>query len=47
MPLVNLLSAALDALAEKYGLTTYLVLPDYSSDLCAQQAIVYKKTAAL
>ena len=43
MPLVNLLSAALDALAEKYGLTTYLVLPDYSSDLCAQQAIVYKK----
>lgn len=43
VPLVNLLSAALDALAEKYGLTTYLVLPDYSSDLCAQQAIVYKK----
>ena len=45
MPLVNLLSAALDALAEKYGLTTYLVLPDYSSDLCAQQAIVYNDAA--
>lgn len=43
LPLVTILAPALDALAEKYGLTTYLAIPDFSSDLCAQQAIIYKK----
>ena len=47
LPIVHVLSPYVDALANKYSLTAYIVLPDYSSDLCAQQAIVYRKSYSL
>lgn len=44
LPIVHILSPYVDELARKYSLTAYIALPDYSSDLCAQQAIVYRKS---
>lgn len=44
IPIVNILAPYIDAFARKYGLTAYITLPDYSSDLCAQQAIIYRKS---
>ena len=44
IPLVNFIAPYADSVAEKYKLTVYVAVPDYSSDLCAQQAIIYKKS---
>lgn len=44
MPIINILSTYADAVAQKYGQTVFIALPDYSSDLCANQAIIYRKS---
>lgn len=44
MPLLNFLGPHADRIAEKYKLTVFVAVPDYSSDICAQQAIIYKKS---
>ncbi|MBR0417710.1 MAG: IclR family transcriptional regulator [Erysipelotrichaceae bacterium] len=44
LPIVNLMSQQADELAQKYKQTVYIAVPDYTSDFCAQQAIIYKKS---
>ena len=44
LPLVNILGADADALAQKYKLTIFIAVPDYSSELFPQQAIIYRKS---
>ena len=44
LPLVNLMAEKADEIGRKYKQTIYIAIPDYSSEICAQQAIIYKKS---
>lgn len=43
MPIINVIGPAAEELAKKYNLTAFIAVPNYSSDIYAQQTIVFKK----
>ena len=44
MPILNLIAPHADEVAKKYRQTVFVAIPDYSSDLCANQAIIYRRS---
>lgn len=44
LPIINILAPFADQVAQTYRQTIYIAIPDYSSDVCAHQAMVYRKS---
>lgn len=44
MPIINVIGPAAAEVAKEYHLTAFIAIPDYSSDIRAQQMIVFKKS---
>ncbi len=44
LPIINIIGAKADEVAKKYSQSIFIAMPDYSSDICAQQAIVFKSS---
>jgi len=44
LPIVSILESHAEQVAKKYSQTIFIVIPDYSSDVYAQQAIIYRKS---
>ena len=44
LPIVNILGAQAELIAKKYRQSVFIAVPDYSSDIYAQQAVIYRKS---